>query len=109
MMMLRRKCIISFIICLWINFVWGVSDTCDLKNVAASYNLKLTSWWNKVQLNNKKHAISFTVGSKEAVIDGTNHVSVRPTGVLGSMESWYKDGKNHPYTYALKGLTVKMN
>ena len=71
MMMLRRKCIISFIICLWINFVWGVSDTCDLKNVAASYNLKLTSWWNKVQLNNKKHAISFTVGSKEAVIDGT--------------------------------------
>ena len=43
-----------------------------------------------------------------AVIDGPNHVSVRPTGLLGSMEMWYRDGENHPYTYALKNMTKKI-
>lgn len=43
-----------------------------------------------------------------AVIDGKNHVSVRPTGVFGSIESWYYDGENHPYTHILRSLTQKV-
>ena len=43
-----------------------------------------------------------------AEVDGANHVSVRPTGVYGSMQSCYCDGENHPYSYALKGMTIKM-
>ena len=44
-----------------------------------------------------------------AVNDRGSHVTVRPTGIYGSILTWYNDGVFHPYTIALRALCTKVN